>query len=114
MHPSPDVLALLALGEKAGTAEERVHVDSCPVCLAEVAEFVLQEEQHPLLDEGLDALGAEAVAGPLADAPRIQPFGGVGQEGEDPLEIVGLGPSEGQRLEQGVGVHGSPFVAVCC
>ena len=40
MHPSPDVLALLALGEKAGTAEERIHVDSCPVCLAEVAEFV--------------------------------------------------------------------------
>jgi hypothetical protein len=40
MHPSPDVLALLALGENAGTAEERVHVDSCPVCLAEVAEFV--------------------------------------------------------------------------
>ncbi len=40
MHPSPDVLALLALGEQAGTHEERIHVDSCPVCLAEVAEFV--------------------------------------------------------------------------
>jgi hypothetical protein len=40
MHTSPDVLALLALGEHAGTAEERAHVDGCPVCLAEVAELV--------------------------------------------------------------------------
>ena len=37
MHPSPDVLALLALGEEAGTPEERTHVESCPECRAEIA-----------------------------------------------------------------------------
>ncbi|HLL61540.1 MAG TPA: anti-sigma factor [Propionibacteriaceae bacterium] len=37
MHPSPDVLALLALGEEAGSAEERAHIASCAECQAEVA-----------------------------------------------------------------------------
>jgi Anti-sigma-K factor rskA len=37
MHPSPDVLALLALGEQAGTPEERAHVESCPECRTEIA-----------------------------------------------------------------------------
>ena len=37
MHPSPDVLALLALGEEAGTAEERAHIATCAECQAEVA-----------------------------------------------------------------------------
>ena len=36
MHPSPDLLALLALGEPAGTEAEREHVESCPECYAEV------------------------------------------------------------------------------
>ena len=36
MHPSPDVLALLALGEPAGTEAEREHVESCAECYAEV------------------------------------------------------------------------------
>ena len=39
MHPSPDILALLALGETAGTPAERDHVDSCPQCRNEVAEL---------------------------------------------------------------------------
>ena len=39
MHPSPDVLALLALGELAGTPEERDHVTSCAKCRGEVAEL---------------------------------------------------------------------------
>jgi hypothetical protein len=39
MHPSPDVLALLALGEEAGTPEEREHIASCAECQAEVAGF---------------------------------------------------------------------------
>ena len=30
MHPSPDVLALLALGEEAGTPEERAHIEAAP------------------------------------------------------------------------------------
>src|SRR5215212_5384378 len=37
MHPSPDVLALLALGEEAGTSDERAHIESCAECQAEIA-----------------------------------------------------------------------------
>ena len=36
MHPSPDVLALLALGEQAGTPAEREHVTGCADCRAEL------------------------------------------------------------------------------
>ena len=39
MHPSPDVLALLALGEQAGTADERTHVESCAQCGTEIADL---------------------------------------------------------------------------
>jgi anti-sigma-K factor RskA len=39
MHPSPDVLALLALGEQAGTPDEQAHVESCPQCRTEVADL---------------------------------------------------------------------------
>ena len=39
MHPSPDVLALLALGEEAGTPEERAHIESCAECRAEIADL---------------------------------------------------------------------------
>jgi hypothetical protein len=39
MHPSPDILALLALGETAGTPAERQHVESCPQCRREVADL---------------------------------------------------------------------------
>ncbi len=39
MHPSPDVLALLALGEVAGTPAERDHVSSCRHCRDEVADL---------------------------------------------------------------------------
>ena len=38
MHPSPDVLALLALGEKAGTPEERPR-RVLPQCRTEIAEL---------------------------------------------------------------------------
>jgi hypothetical protein len=39
MHPSPDVLALLALGEQAGTPDEQAHVESCHQCRTEVADL---------------------------------------------------------------------------
>jgi hypothetical protein len=39
MHPSPDVLALLALGEEAGTPAERDHIGTCAQCQAEVSEL---------------------------------------------------------------------------
>src|SRR5215203_4619870 len=69
MHPSPDVLALLALGEKAGTAEERIHVDSCPVCLAEVAEFVR-----------VAAVGRSATTADQLQAPRPEVWRAVQSE----------------------------------
>jgi hypothetical protein len=39
MHTDPELLALLALGEQAGTDEERHHVEGCAVCTAEVDEL---------------------------------------------------------------------------
>jgi hypothetical protein len=39
MHTNPEVLALLALGEDAGTPAERSHVRDCPDCSQEVAEL---------------------------------------------------------------------------
>ncbi|HET9873441.1 MAG TPA: anti-sigma factor [Propionibacteriaceae bacterium] len=39
MHPDPELLALLALGEQAGDAEERAHVSQCPICSQELAEL---------------------------------------------------------------------------
>ncbi|MDX6323257.1 MAG: hypothetical protein QOF52_3115 [Propionibacteriaceae bacterium] len=39
MHTNPELLALLALGEDVGNAEERAHVRSCPKCSTEVAEL---------------------------------------------------------------------------
>jgi hypothetical protein len=39
MHPSPDILALLALGETAGTTAEQEHVAGCPQCRNEVADL---------------------------------------------------------------------------
>lgn len=39
-HADPDVLALLALGEGAGSAAERAHVEGCAACTAELDLFV--------------------------------------------------------------------------
>ncbi|MET0694582.1 MAG: anti-sigma factor [Propionibacteriaceae bacterium] len=39
MHTNPEVLALLALGEDAGTPAERQHIDNCAACSQEVAEL---------------------------------------------------------------------------
>lgn len=39
MHTSPDVLALVALGETAGTPAEQDHASTCPDCSKEVAEL---------------------------------------------------------------------------
>lgn len=39
MHTDPELIALLALGEQVGTEEERRHVRTCPVCVAELAEL---------------------------------------------------------------------------
>lgn len=39
MHADPELLALLALGEPVGTAEEQAHVESCPECAGELSEL---------------------------------------------------------------------------
>jgi len=128
MHPSPDVLALLALGEKAGTAEERIHVDSCPVCLAEVAEFVrvaavgrsataADQLQAPPpevwravqselgLSGDTAALGSSAPASDVSEGPGVSEAPGV-SDGPDVLE--GPGVSDGPDVSDGQGVWDSP------
>src|SRR5215208_3631615 len=104
MHPSPDVLALLALGEKAGTAEERIHVDSCPVCLAEVAEFVR-----------VAAVGRSATATDQLQAPPPGVWRAVRSELGLTGDTAALGSSapasdvsEGQGVSDGPGASESP------
>ncbi len=41
MHTNPDVLALLALGEHSGTAEELQHLQECTFCREELADLTL-------------------------------------------------------------------------
>jgi hypothetical protein len=106
MHPSPDVLALLALGEKAGTAEERIHVDSCPVCLAEVAEFVR-----------VAAVGRSATAADQLQAPPPEVWRAVRSELGLTGDTAALGSSapasdvsERQGVSDGPDVSDSPHV----
>lgn len=58
MHADPDLLALLALGERAGTEDERRHTESCPVCAREVAEF------RRVVDQGRRASGDTTLTAP--------------------------------------------------
>ena len=58
MHPSPDVLALLALGEQAGTPAEREHVAGCLECRAEV------ESLARAVDVGRNADAADTLLTP--------------------------------------------------
>ena len=39
MHTSPDVLALLALGEEVGTPAELAHLQECRTCRTELSEL---------------------------------------------------------------------------
>src|ERR671921_3053357 len=106
MHPSPDVLALLALGQKAGTAEERIHVDSCPVCLAEVAEFVR-----------VAAVGRSATGADQLQAPPPEVWLAVRSELGLTGDTAALGSSapasdvsEGHGVSDGPDVSDSPDV----
>jgi hypothetical protein len=55
MHMSPEDLALLALGEEAGSPDDRAHLEQCPVCMAELDELrrvvVVARQSDP--DDGL-------------------------------------------------------------
>lgn len=37
MHADPELLSLLALGEQAGTRDERIHAETCPECAGELS-----------------------------------------------------------------------------
>ena len=39
MHTDPALLALLALGERVGTEDDRVHAQTCPACAGELSEL---------------------------------------------------------------------------
>ena len=56
MHPSPDVLALLALGEQAGTSADREHVAGCAECRAEVESLARAVDVGRSADAGDDTL----------------------------------------------------------
>src|SRR5215212_4511189 len=104
MHPSPDVLALLALGEKAGTAEERIHVDSCPVCLAEVAEFVR------VAAVGRSATGADQLQAPPPEVWRAvrSELGLTGDTAALGLSAPASDVSEGPDVSDGPGASEGP------
>ena len=55
MHPSPDAIALLALGEDPPSSEDRAHIDTCSVCTAQVEELARVVELGRQIDE-TDAL----------------------------------------------------------
>jgi anti-sigma-K factor RskA len=44
MHPSADVLALLAIGEPVGTPEDRDHIAGCAACTSEVQKLSMAVE----------------------------------------------------------------------
>lgn len=51
MHPNPDAIALLALGEDPASTEDRTHVGTCSVCTAQVEELARVVELGRLSDE---------------------------------------------------------------
>lgn len=58
MHTNPEVLALLALGESAGTVGERDHVKTCRTCSEEVSELAR------IADVGRTASATDTLATP--------------------------------------------------
>lgn len=67
MHPDPDVLALRALGEEAGTDEDRRHLQGCEKCAVELSEL----RRVVSLGRSVDA-GTEVVAPDPQVWARIQ------------------------------------------
>jgi len=39
MHPDPDLLSLLALGEHAGSEDDHLHIQTCPACDDELSQL---------------------------------------------------------------------------
>src|SRR5690242_5262493 len=81
-HVDADVLALLALGEQAGDAEDREHLAQCEACAAELAEYARTAavgrstidagellEPHPRVWDRIAADVRAADGAPVAEAP---------------------------------------------
>ena len=64
MHTNPDVLALIALGEHAGTQAERVHAGQCFECDLLVSELTRVAEIGRRLGDG-------AIDPPARPDPRV-------------------------------------------
>jgi len=121
MHPSPDAIALLAMGENPTSAEERLHIDTCTVCAAQIEELARVVELGRLSDEddeletpdpavwqriraelfGTPAAPVATVDPPLADVRRV---GAASPVADAPAPSVAA-PAE-------AGGHSAPGVAV--
>ena len=83
MHTDPELLSLLALGEQVGTDDDRLHVQTCPICADEVSQLhqlvALARSVGP--DSALalpsprvwDRIQAELALPPAAESPTPEP-----------------------------------------
>lgn len=71
MHADPEILALLALGERVGSEDDRLHAQNCPECASEVSELRV-----------LVSLGRSAAA-----EPTVSPGHGVWVRIRDELAL---------------------------
>ena len=61
MHTDPELLSLLALGEHAGTEDDRMHAQTCPDCAGELSEL------HRLVTLGRSVGADTELVAPSAD-----------------------------------------------
>lgn len=97
-HLDPEILALLALGEDAASATDRLHLAGCPGCRAEVRRFARPVAATRETDEQLADPGPRVWAG-IVEALRLDP--GLA---DDPFERSGprpVAPPE-RRVRRGV------------
>jgi hypothetical protein len=80
-HTDPEILALLALGEKAGTAQDAEHAGTCPHCHAELARLtgIIELARHEDAAERLETPPPQVwdriAAAVGADQPLVGPDG---------------------------------------
>ena len=63
MHTDPELLSLLALGEQVGTDDDRLHVQTCPICADEVSQLATMNrelQQRVRASESLDSVARQA------------------------------------------------------
>lgn len=102
MHTSPDVLALMALGEQAGTPAEQDHAAVCPNCSKEVAELAR------IADVSRSATDSDALLSPSPEVwKRISAE--LGLSGLAPMSAAGSGAATVSELgSRRLSTAGSP------